>query len=193
MAQLYTTGPAHIYLAFPTGSGTQNSPVYFGTCEDAPQVQIIPKFEDVYNSIGGTVPFDKSYQGEVALIDLDMNRYNESVYGILAARPRVGTRGVNIAGDVGTLMGTEGYTIGVYLKFDFGAAGAAPKAAYTANGMPPGYRFPGGIPIGPDRLQNLGTRPRKTNVVFFAIRIWNPATQAFGLYDFNLNGLPAIN
>lgn len=197
MAQLWVTGPAHIYFAFPNGSGGQNTPVYFGTCEDAPYIEIIPHYEDVRNSIGGTVPFDKSYQGELALIDLDLNRYNEGVYATLAARPRAGAgggpRGTNVAGDVGTLMLTEGFCTGVYVKFDYGAAGAAPKQAFIGGGMPFGYHFPFCVPAGPDKLKGLGTTPRKTNVMLFALRGFNPATQTFTLYDNITTALPAIN
>src|SRR5215469_12261507 len=101
MAQLYTTGPAHIY------TGPLTAPLYLGTCEESPDIDLMAVEKEVVNSIGGVgIPFDKAYQGEMGLITAVLNRYNESTYQAMAARPRTfqgGIPGTNTAGDVGSL------------------------------------------------------------------------------------------
>jgi hypothetical protein len=190
MAQLYSTGPAHAFVGSISSGGV--TPFYLGTCEVAPQIEVTPRFEEVHNDIGGIVPFDKQYGGEEAFIGLDLNRYNEGVYAALAARPNSlvagAVRGLNSALDVGTLMLTEGKNVVLWIVFPFFA-----KPAMRAGGMPAGYRFPGSILLGPDKLDGLGTRSRKTHLFFEALRLWTPLTGAFTLYDHNTTGLPAIN
>jgi hypothetical protein len=160
-------------------------------------VDIIPVYKEVRNDIGGEVAFDMSYQGEHAIISVDLNRWNEPVYSMVAARPGLGYsaagRGTNVLGDVGTLVLTEGLGLTVWLLFQFGTSGGAPKIAMNSGGMPPGYRFLATVPFGPDRLSPLGTRPRKVNLTFAAIRAWNPASQTFTLYDHVVGGLPVPN
>lgn len=189
MAQLYSTGPAHLFVGAITTGGV--TPFYLGTAEVKPQIEIVPQFEPVHNDLGGAVPFDKSYEGEEAFIGADLNRYNEAVYAGLAARPNSlvpgAIRGLNTALDVGTLMLTEGKNIVVWVVFPFFV-----KAAMRAGGMPAGYRFPGCTVVGPDKLET-GTRARKVHLLFHALRQWSPVTGAFLLYDHNVSGLPAVN
>lgn len=195
MAQLYSTGPAHVFV----GPGTGVSPgistipaLYLGTCEVSPQIEIAPHFEAVHNDLGGVVPFDEIYEGEEAFIDLDLNRFNEVTYATIAARPSGFTagpaRGANTAADVGTLMLTEGKNLILWVVFPFFA-----KAVMRAGGMPAGYRFPACTLKGPDRLSPVGTRARKIHLLFHALRTWSPTTGAFLLYDHSVSGLPPIN
>src|SRR5690348_16792822 len=135
MAQLYTTGPAHIFVgggflspgSMGTGGGntppqtSSNTPVilYLVTCEEAPEIVIEPKYSGTKNDLGGSeIPFDMQYEGEQGLISLDLNRYNEPVYAALASRPRFGgVRGLNGGADVGTLMQTEGLSLVTWVLF----------------------------------------------------------------------------
>lgn len=186
MAQLYTSGPCHIFL----NGLLVNTPQYLGTSEFSPHVELVPMYEDVFNAIGGRVPFDKAYQGEVGIINFRLNRFNYLMYQALAARPRsplaVGTGpalGVNAAGDVGSLVLTEGLALGLVLQFQFGAQGQSPKPAMVTGAMPAGYYFPAAVPIGPDKHDPLGTLPEVIDITFFALRAFNPITQTFGLYS----------
>lgn len=196
MAQLYCTGPAHVFIAtsiYSQGGPQSTGILYLGTCEDAPDIQLGPEYEPVRNDISGKKkPFDMQYQGEDALISLDLNRYNEAVYAIIANRPlRAGGRGVDTGIDIGALIATEGGQINVYVQFPFNPAKAAMMNA--ANGpMPPGYRFPFCVPIGPEKL-SMGTKPKKVHLLMYAWQAWFPQTQSFLLYDFNMSGLPPIN
>jgi hypothetical protein len=190
MAQLYSTGPAHAYVGIIGPGGGTTAVSYLGTCEDAPRIELRPMWDPVFNDLGGKVPFDESFQGEEAFVNLDLNRYNEGVYAALAARPRPGqgTRGTMVFGDVGALALTENYVFTLLIQFPY-----AVKAVMAAGGMPGGYRFPATVLAGPDQLFPLGTKPRKVNLMFHAIRVFNIQDQSFVLYDHNLSGLPAIN
>lgn len=192
MAQLYTTGPAHIYV------GPLTSPIYLGTCEESPDLELVAVEKDVFNTLGGVgIPFDKAYQGEIGLITAQLNRFNAPVYQTIANRPRTFQAttlpGTNTAGDVGSLMLQEGLAYACWLLFTFGANGPAPKPAMIAGGMVPGYRFFATYLLGPNRLRNLGTVPKKLILTLGALRVFNPALQTFSLYDNNVAGLPPIN
>lgn len=184
MAQLWCTGPAHIFLSFTEqvesecALGTLPGNLeYLGTAEVAPEITIIPVHKPVYNDLGGEVPFDQSFQGEYATISALLTRWNESVYQHLAARPRyiAGLAGTNALGDTGTLALTEGKYIGVSVFFPYTL-----KLAYT--GMPGGYAFTSCVAIGPDKFARIGTQSRATLVNFLGIPIFNASTQGRQLY-----------
>lgn len=194
MAQIYTTGPAHIY------TGPIAAPAYLGTCEESPEIDLIAMEKEVINSLGGVgIPFDSAYQGEIAIITAVLNRYNEAVYQGMANRPagfsRPPTPGINTAGDIGSLYLTEGLAFTTWILFTFGANGYAPQPAMNAapNGIPPGYRFWATRLLGPNRIRSMGTTPKKLVLTIGALRVFNPAAQTFTLYDWNVAGLPPIN
>lgn len=206
MAQPYVTGPALLYVGVTSSSpgGTSNKAVFLGTAEQSPVIEIRPDYEPVFNDLRGSKkPFDLAFEGEEAFTFADLTRWNESVYAALAARPRAvsalgaggavagglglaPTRGVNIAGDIGTLQLTENQSFTLWVVFPY-----ASKPAMAS--MPAGYRFPFTVFEGPDLLKPLGTRPRKIHVVFHHMAGFNPATGAFFTYDTNTAGLPGIN
>lgn len=192
MAQLYTTGPCHFYV------GPLAAPVYLGTAEESPDLQLFPTYKEVQNSIGGVgIPFDRAYQGEFAVCVANLNRFNAPVYQAMANRPGTFLKntalGTNTIGDIGSLMLTEGLAYAVWLLFSFGAFGPAPKPVMVSNGMLPGYRFFAGMLLGPDKLAPLGTLPKKLGLSFGFLRVFNPAQGTFSLYDNNVAGLPPIN
>lgn len=193
MAQLYTTGPAHIFVGVGTGTGGLDV-AYLGTCENAPRVQLRPASKGVMNAISGTVvPHDKSFQGEEGFIGLDLTRWNQSVLNVVRGRavPSVGPPGAYLPGDYGTLMITEGRAMRVWMTFPYAAKAAFNQAASGA--MPPGYRFLYCEPIGPDDLGPLSTEARVEHLMFHAIPGYLPEDGSLNLYDFDTTGLPAIN
>ena|ERR1051326_8431687 len=187
-AQLWTTGPAHLYIG-PTNpsSPLTASALYLGTAEVAPQIEILAKYAPVFNDLAGSqVPFDTIFEGEMGHTFVELNRFNEATLAIAQNRPNhftSGTRGSNVGGDVGTLMLTEGKAFSVYVVFPY-----ASKPAYA--GMPAGYRFPFSVLLSPDRFTKLGTRERKVALIFEHLRGFYPATGVFGLYDNVVAGLP---
>lgn len=189
MASPYVTGPAHIFCGLQTGGAL----LYLGTAERWPQVTIRPHYAPLFNDIGGGVPVDMCYDGEEAFTIADISRWNEPVYALLSARPRPSSglltpRGADIAGDVGTLMVTEGHAYPVVVQFPYAA-----KPAYAAAGMPAGYRFPTSYLAGPDTLEPLGTTPSKRRLIWHHLRQYSAVAQAFVLYNHDLSGLPAVD
>jgi hypothetical protein len=197
MAQLYCTGPAHVFVGVPNGfAANGKTAFYLGTCEDSPRVTLRPAEEAVFNALTGTkIPFDKSFQGEEAFIGLDLTRYNSRVLNLVRKRSvwsatPAATPGPGVFGsfDLGTLALTEGAAFTCWLVFPYQA-----KAVMNVGGMPAGYRFIACTPVGPEELGPLGTRARKEHVMLHAIMAYNPVTGQKLLYDDNLVGLPAVD
>lgn len=187
-AQLWTTGPAHLYIG-PTDPNTPltSAAYYLGTCEYAPHIEILAEYTPVFNDLGGSkIPFDTLYEGEMAHTFAEVNRFSETTLAFAQNRPNhftSGVRGTNVGGDVGSLILTEKKNISVYVVFPY-----ASKAAYA--GSPAGYRFPFSVLRSPDKMFPLGTKPRKVAMIFEHLRGFYPATGVFGLYDHVVAGLP---
>src|SRR5438105_3720161 len=117
MAKPYVTGPCAIYC----GIGALYAPIFLGHSERGVRIRIAPEYEPVHNDLGGRVPIDWLYEGETAIISADLTRFNEAVYELIAARPRTSTLGsvpgVNVPGDIGTMMITEGFAYPLWLVF----------------------------------------------------------------------------
>lgn len=184
MAQLYCTGPAHLFL------GVGGAFSYLGTAEDAPKIELGPEFEPVLNDVTGKKkPLDMQYQGEDALISADLNRYSETVYAVLAQRfVRPAVRGTSGLLDIGSLVLTE--SLGFQLAMQFPYAAKAAMAGGTGGPMPPGYLFNVVVPIGPEEL-TTGTKPKKIHVLLYSWPVWSPTAGTF-LYTTTLPSLPAI-
>lgn len=196
MAQPYVSGPAHIYVGFktspdPTVPGTM---FFLGHAERSPKISVRPQYSPVFVSLGGTVPFDWTYQGEEALIVANLTRWNENIYQAIAAKGRgpaalaaggASGRGIDLAGEIGSLMVHERIGVTLTLVFPY-----ATKAAMA--GQPLGYRFIF-AQLENDELDRLGTEARSIPLVFRAARSFNSATGSFVLFDHNITGIPPIN
>lgn len=221
MATPYVTGPALIYVgqvvpvafkrpAAPTrtavtGGGNQlinqgggatsvsliNGPfVFLGTAEVSPRIEVRPAWDPIFNDLGGKIPFDLAYQGEEAFTSVTLTRWNEAVFAALQNRGNYQSllRGFDGPYDIGTLALAEAANFATVVLFPFSA-----KQYYSANGMPPGYRFLQSVLEGPDVLDPLGTRARKIQLLMHHLRYFNPTNFSFTLYDHNVAGMPAAN
>lgn len=197
MAQLYSTGPALIFV----GLGNGGTPVFYGTCEHAPVIEAHPSYTHVYNDLGGQqTPYDSCYDGEYCTVSGDFNRHNENVYTLMAEKARSGInngggRGTDIPGGIGRLMLTEGATYIVYVQFPY-----AFKAAFQSpisGPMPLGYRFHAGY-LDRDSMPDLGTKARKWSLNWFCLRSFdlnftNTVGQGrFVCYDHDLTALNGV-
>lgn len=191
MAQGYVRGPTHIYC----GVGSGGAAVYLGTAERSPRISIRPSWSPYYNDIAGQkIPYDWGFDGEEAFVVSDMTRWNQSVLAALQARPRTviggSTPGLNVAGEIGSMMITEGLAVGLWLLFTYTS-----KAAYATQLA--GYRFPATWLMGPDDLDNNNTGMAKVRMTWYAGRLGAVNVAGAGinwlLYDYNVAGLPAIN
>src|SRR5262245_7147495 len=102
MAQLWTTGPAHIwvgvggerYVSYQDDGGGDmflfghnNRAVYLGTAEDGPDIDITYDYEEVFFDGTGTVPHDRIYEGSEATISAVLTRWNEHTIKNLMSNP----------------------------------------------------------------------------------------------------------
>ncbi len=175
-AFLKCTGPAWILVGTPVtdslGSGiTAVSPIFLGSTKETPRYRKEANFEPVMNDIGGREPMDDSYQGRSAMIELLLNKWDNNIalaldnVNLNSAPP-----GIDLFGDVGTLVIQEGKFIPVWLLFPYGASSIFPKA--SMNDLPPGYFFPA-CHLETNVGDQLGTKPYQLQLVFKARRLFN--------------------
>lgn len=195
MAQLWCTGPAHIFVGN-GGSASQRTVQYLGTAEQAPQIIIDPQYEQAFNDVGGgLVPIDELYQGEVANVSMVLTRWNEDVLQDIRSLPNFATNSPGAHGsiDLGTLMLSEGCTYPLYIKFPYAQA----KTAMA--GMPNGYRFWAAKNVGPFQVMP-GTSLMRKQLIFNCLRHWGLGSPLSGpalqkdvapsvgiLYDFDIS------
>jgi hypothetical protein len=182
MIGLKSTGPAMFYA----GVGPGGTPVFVGTCERAPNLQVRPAFVPHKNSIAGDLANDQCFQGEEGWVTADLNRWDDSALALLQARANVGApRGTYPAGTLGRMMLLEGAAYRLYVQFPFAA-----KLAMI--GMPAGYRWIAAYLAGPDDL-TPGTGANRFRLVWHALTVrWAGANNApqGKLYDHDMTGLP---
>ena len=198
MAQPFTTGPVHIYVALtltdqadPFAGGRQVflAPVYLGTMMDAPKVRFTPKWSPLMNDLAGDQePFDWCYQGQSCDFFGNLTVYNWPVYALARSRPvQTGFSGIEPFGSVGALMLTEGFAYQIWLDYPYYRR----KAAFSAAGAPGGYHFFGGWMLGPEE-ENPGTKPNDIHVQFHCTRVYSPLNGSFSLYDHDMSAIPNI-
>lgn len=187
-AYIFDTGPIYCFIRVPTvGAGPfqavgdlAGSISFLGTCERFPQRREEAQWKPVYNDLGGEVPFDESYQGEVAMAVLDLNRCAQPVLDLVRAAPhhRRGAFGANAPGTqnrlaVGSLLLQNGLAFELWCQHShFGTLNAVP-------GLPPGRYYPACKYLGCFEEESSGTLPRKCRLVVEPKRAWLAATGEF--------------
>ncbi len=89
MAQLWTTGPADLWVAGNTFSSPSGfgAVFYLGSCESKPHIDVIRHWRPVEDDLYGQAePADLQYQGQGAVITAALSRWNELVYQTLVLR-----------------------------------------------------------------------------------------------------------
>lgn len=196
--QSYNTGPVHMYVGLVAAPpydpwGAAPTPVYLGMAEAAPQPSFHPEFQPIYADATGKKPWDVVFLGEDAFVSADITVYNEAVFQQITRRPRwakkldgsaAAVNGTVIAGDMGTMLRTEGYMFSLWLHFPY----------YSKFGdLPKGYRFVSAYVKGPDN-HVIGTQPNKRRIQFHCLGAYDQAnsTGKIKLYDQDFDDIPAI-
>lgn len=194
---VFVTGPALIYVGFPTAINVNPPPPvtpgtagpgntiaaanvqvfanfsyhFLGTCESSPEIQDRGFFEPVFNSLSGVrIPWDEVYQGEDAIIGLTLTRYDELVYR--AVRTRISSpafAGQTLWGEIGTLVYTERRRMHLVITYTYSI-----KPQMQQAGLPAGVTYVNTRLIGPDSRGPLNTTARKPYLVFHALPITIP-------------------
>lgn len=198
MAQAFSTGAALLYA----GVGNGRSPVFIGTFESKPFINIDPGWQRVMNQLsGGVNAWDESFQGSAASVSGVLSRFNPAPLEAMMSRPNVAV--ANFAGswnlsDVGALWQTEGYDYPVWIQYP-----RATLPAMAGGGLVLGYRFWSCKLVGPDRI-DPSTEAYKIGVIIECKPILTTATNPMNrgavsnaakwwLYDHVMAGLPALN
>src|SRR6185437_7796754 len=143
MAQLYSSGPASIWIA---GFGEQ--PRLLGFCEKAPRLPLRVVMKEVRCDVAGEAPFDKMVAGETASVDGELVLFNWPTLQSIQRRAssRIGSvGGTMVPGDIGTLVQTEGAAFTTWVMFHSAGKAVFQNAAvgaFSGGKMPLGYRFP---------------------------------------------------
>jgi hypothetical protein len=189
MPQPYVHGPGHLFPFI--GAGKQ--PVYLGTAENTPRLEIRPAHTPYFNSIFSTrVPMDWNDQGAEAFLIADVNRWSEPIYQALSSRPNPGgTPGLQAPGELGSVVIFEGLSFPLAIQFPYFF-----KQAMSAGGMVPGYRLLNVRLVGPDTLEPINMEPSKRRLIFHAlptISIGPNNSTITQLWDYNMSGLPTVS
>lgn len=206
-----------------TGKSSNNlgDIVYLGTGELGPVVELTPYYYRHHtDDLGGRhgPPADYTFLGESALVQVALTRWNEATYAAIGSKPSAGVprgpRGTVADRHVGGMMVGDNLAHQLWLRFRYyplrvaeaapgtlaavltGAAGgqfAVGAAARQAQIMPAGYRFPRAMLVAPERLDPLGTRPRKVSLTWQCC-YGKPSSPDAGqsvrvLYDHDMTGL----
>jgi hypothetical protein len=192
MAQMYTTGPAFIWigatppainltaaglalgsaganaLAISLIASAQRSAQFIGTCETPPKIDVSIGKKDVFNDLGGSEePFDRLYLGRTARTTCIINRENmPPILTVQSANVFAPIPGIDVFGDIGALQIQEGYCYSVFVVFPYSA-----KVAYP--GQPFGYRFPFST-LEDEVMDNIGTDVRRFPFSWKHLRGWTP-------------------
>lgn len=164
MSQPHVPGPCPIYV----GLGGGGSPLFLGFSERGVNIDLNASFSPYVVDISGSTPLDQCYQGEGASISFDLTNWNEPVLSLMqdiAGNIPGSVRGLDVFGEVGTLMGYELAAFTCWFPFPY-----ALKPAYALSVS--GYRFPLCY-IDRSSLPERGSKPAKTHLTLQALRAVN--------------------
>jgi hypothetical protein len=187
MAQIFTTGPCELWCGV-AGSQESPQPVFVGHGEKAPIAREIPNFKPVICDLGGDVEqFDAMFLRKHLIVEVDLIRENMAPLLAMRSRPNpwTGTLGINVVGDVGSLMLTEALAWPIWLRWPYSLQGAM-------FGLPNGIHAYNAYMIGPDD-HTMGTVPYKFRAVFYCMDQYQSSganVGGFNCYDGNMSALP---
>lgn len=166
MAQIITTGPAHIFIGRSALDVDIDSLEYLGTCQKSPGITIQTLKEDVVNDIGGETPISFSNQGQVGQIKLTLNRYDEEVFAKIATGLYSNglTRGEISRAQMGALAQGMGFDFDLLFYFPFhqGFLAGSTTPSHTTS-HPEGIHFTSVVPT-KEKLSEMGTRARTVSL-----------------------------
>ena len=197
MTMPYVTGPVHVYVAtrcsFPGNNllsyPNANQIDYLGTGEFAPDIIKQPKFDPVYNDIGGSLPFDYLFQGEEAAVPITLTKFNWNVlYKINALPDPTELPGRYQSYDIGSLMVTEGLAYALWCHFPY----YSDKTIFSTANMVAGYHF--FASWADSVVVSGGTKANKVRVNFKCIRVYQPSSIDNGwyLFDHTMTNIPRV-
>lgn len=191
MAQPWVSGPVHIYVSFdglsPFAYPAKSDIKYLGMCEQAPQRTTVANHQPLMtDATGPAVPYDQMFVGETGIIAGQLVVWNEVILNLIRTRPFFGgTPGTFAAGSIGTLLLTEGYTMHLWLMYQYYS-----KAIFGGDGATVrGYHYPCVTLVGPDQ-DDLGAKINRRHVQFQAWPAFKLSDGTSILYDTTMTSIP---
>jgi len=169
MAQIMTTGPAHMFIGRSDGNNLttdEASIFYLGTFEKSPVIDIQTLTQPVMNDIGGESAISHAMQGQIATIQGVMNRYDEVEY----AKIESGYYGATRRGEIeknklGGLAQAMSLDFDVLFYFPFHSSF---RTGSSNTDAPEGLHFVSVVPV-KFKLAELSTRARTIEIALRAI------------------------
>ncbi len=196
----YVTGAVHVYARVPYAATSPYNPtgllggyeevMYVGTCEKAPEEDKAQVWAPYHNSIGGdTVPMDKTFQGSVATIKLDLNRYNNEALRTLKDSPlfgRGGQRdgGYHVTGDIGKMLIANGVSFQLWLVHHMWQFRAVARNIVAFPDLEPGTFYPACSTVRVFEGRK-GVTPNMVYLEIEAQRAYDAYERAFMTYSHN--------
>jgi|GEM_PF-6361800 len=188
MAQIMTTGPAHMFI----GRSAENTDVtgleYLGTFEKSPVIDIQTLTQPVMNDIGGESAISHAMQGQIATIQGVMNRYDEVEY----AKIESGYYGATRRGEIeknklGGLAQAMSLDFDVLFYFPFHSSF---RTGSSNTDAPEGLHFVSVVPV-KFKLAELSTRARTIEIALRSIPKMSIKTDSLTNVDSNGAAGPA--
>jgi len=188
MAQIMTTGPAHMFI----GRSAENTDVtgleYLGTFEKSPVIDIQTLTQPVMNDIGGESAISHAMQGQIATIQGVMNRYDEVEY----AKIESGYYGATRRGEIeknklGGLAQAMSLDFDVLFYFPFHSSF---RTGSSNTDAPEGLHFVSVVPF-KFKLAELSTRARTIEIALRSIPKMSIKTDSLTNVDSNGAAGPA--
>jgi hypothetical protein len=185
---MVSTGPVDAWLS----AGETGEPEFFGHCE-APgfSVDWLWRYAQHMNDLGGIKePYDQSYQGKAALISGVLTRLDWNVLEAFTTFGAGGSSGVDVPGDIGTLIMTEAAGFELFLRFPY-------ARKFPGIGLAAGLHFPV-CKWDRETFQNLTPGAAAVAVAIYALRDFDAEiSNEFGwggwtLFDGDVSSLPAV-
>ncbi len=162
------------------------SAFYLGTTRGKPRYKHRHEWGDVMNDLGGgKIATEFLFEGTHGYMSLDFTRWNQFVMDAVCSVPNpLGTRGVNVAGDIGTAALLEGATVGVVWMYPY-VLKAAMLGGGISGAMPAGRFWP--LCLVEEDGEERGTEENAANLMFHMVRGYTP----LGAFLTYANGVPA--
>lgn len=169
--QPWSQGPNYISLGL-QGGALQ----FFGTAAYVPKPRIVRAYKALPNDVmAHQLPYDRSFQGEYAVVSMSMSRWDNALYALMAQPTLSGTPGTLGFGSLGTLMVFEGYAMKLGIQFPY-------QAISAFSGMPQGYIFHAAMMESDDISEEGGTEGQVLGLTFYCQSVYNVTTRGSSLY-----------
>ena len=183
MTQLYSTGPASVWLRFVAGQSSGSDFLLLGWGERAPAVHVEPFYRPISYDHAGEAPASRMLVGETISVSVTLVRYNMTTLRLaqtVASSSLLSAAGPGQIppGGIGSILDLEGGDFQLIVYFPYAAKPVFQNADNGA--MPRGYFVPHAS-LDPQDVEPGSTTPKKVRLGFTGLPgLDMSVTNAFG-------------